>query len=62
MIRRGERYSPWFSWAVVDADAIAGLAATAGLELLRLQHIAAEDRWFAHLARPRPGERSIAVA
>jgi SAM-dependent methyltransferase len=60
-LERGGQYGPWFSWAVVDADAIADLADAAGLELLRLQHIAAEGRWFAHL-RPSPGERSVAVA
>jgi len=61
-LERGHHYGPWFSWAVVGADAIAGLAAAAGLELLRLHPIATEGRWFAHLGRPRPGTRSVAVA
>jgi len=61
-LERGPRYGPWFSWAVVDAGAIAGLAAAAGLELLRLQPIATEGRWFAHLGRVSPEERSSAVA
>jgi hypothetical protein len=61
-LERGPRHGPWFSWAVVDADAIAGLAAAAGLELVRLQHVAAEDRWFAHLGRPSARERPVAVA
>jgi SAM-dependent methyltransferase len=61
-LERGRQHGPWFHWAVVDADAIAGLAGTAGLELLRLHRIAAEGRWFAHLGRPRSEERSVAVA
>ena len=61
-LERGTQHSPWFSWAVVDADAIAGLAAAAGLELLHLQHVADERRWFAHLGRPVTGERPSAVA
>ena len=61
-LERGTQHSPWFSWAVVDADAIAGLAAAAGLELVHLQHVAAEGRWFAHLGRPVGGERPVAVA
>ena len=61
-LERGQRHGPWFHWAVVDAGAIAGLAAAAGLQLLRLQPIAAEGRWFAHLGRPSSGERPVAVA
>jgi SAM-dependent methyltransferase len=61
-IERGQRYGPWFKWAVVDADAIASLAAAAGFELRRLQHIAAEGRWFAHLGPSCSGERPVAVA
>jgi SAM-dependent methyltransferase len=60
-LERGQEHGPWFRWAVVDADAIAALAAPAGLQLLRLQPIAAEGRWFAHLGRPS-GERSSAIA
>jgi len=48
-LERGETYGPWFSWAVVGAGAIATLAAAAGLELLRLQPITEEARWFAYL-------------
>jgi SAM-dependent methyltransferase len=48
-LERGRARGPWFDWAVVDASAIAGLAGSAGLELLRLQPIAEEARWFAHL-------------
>lgn len=51
-LEHGAHRSPWFSWAVVDADAIAGLAVAGGLEVRGLQHLAAEGRWFAHLARP----------
>ena len=48
-LERGARSGPWFPWAVVDAGAIARLAARAGLELRRLQPIPEEGRWFAHL-------------
>lgn len=61
-LERGNQHSPWFNWAVVDAEAIAGLAAAAGLELRHLQHVTDERRWFAHLGRPVTGERSIVVA
>jgi SAM-dependent methyltransferase len=44
----GER-SPWFTWAVVGADAIAEVAGAAGLEVLRVERSGA--RWFAHLVR-----------
>jgi SAM-dependent methyltransferase len=46
--RDGER-SPWFTWAVVGADAIADLAGAAGLEVLRVER--SGPRWFAHLVR-----------
>ncbi|MDQ1490033.1 MAG: hypothetical protein QOD57_3556 [Actinomycetota bacterium] len=61
-LERGAVHGPWFSWAVVGAQGVAGLAVAAGLEVLRLQCIAAEGRWFAHLGRPGPGRRSVAVA
>jgi SAM-dependent methyltransferase len=60
-LERGSLHGPWFSWATVEAPAVTGLAVAAGLELLRLQPIPAERRWFAHLGRP-PEERSVAVA
>jgi SAM-dependent methyltransferase len=44
----GER-SPWFTWAVVGADAIAEVAGEAGLELVRVER--SGGRWFAHLVR-----------
>jgi len=50
-LERGDRSGPWFMWAVVDADGIAGLATAAGLQLLRLEHIVPESRWFAYLGR-----------
>jgi len=40
---------PWFTWAVVGADAIAEVAGEAGLEVRRLDRSGA--RWFAHLGR-----------
>jgi SAM-dependent methyltransferase len=46
--RDGER-SPWFTWAVVGADAIAEVAGEAGLELVRVER--SGGRWFAHLVR-----------
>ena len=61
-LEQGDQRSPWFSWAVVDAGAIAGLAAAAGLELRRRQHLGAEGRWFAHLAPAPPEERPGAIA
>jgi SAM-dependent methyltransferase len=54
-LERGHTHSPWFSWAVVDAGCIADLAAEAGLLLLRLERIATDDRWFAHLGRSGEG-------
>jgi SAM-dependent methyltransferase len=50
-LERGPAFGPWFSWAVVGADAIAGVARAAGLRLLRLEPMRAEGRWFAHLGR-----------
>jgi len=44
----GQR-SPWFTWAVVGADAITEVAGAAGLELVRMERSGA--RWFAHLVR-----------
>jgi SAM-dependent methyltransferase len=61
-LERGSVHGPWFSWAVVDAQAVAGLAVAAGLDILRRHTIASEQRWFAQLARPRPGAQSVAVA
>jgi SAM-dependent methyltransferase len=61
-LERAGQHGPWFTWAVVDADAIAGLAGAAGFELLHLRPIAAEHRWFAHLGRPRSREHFLAVA
>jgi SAM-dependent methyltransferase len=61
-LERGGHHGPWFSWATVDADAIAGLARAAGLELRHLQQLAAENRWFAHLGRPCTRERLVAVS
>jgi SAM-dependent methyltransferase len=61
-LERGQQRSPWFDWAVVDADAIGGLAVSAGLEVRHLHHVAAEGRWFAHLSRALTAERPVAVA
>ena len=52
-LERGPACGPWFTWAVVGADAIAGLARAAGLRLLRLEPIPTEGRWFAHLGHGR---------
>jgi hypothetical protein len=53
-LEAGARQGPWFSWAVVGADAIHDLAAAAGLVVRRLHHAAAEGRWFAHLTPKGP--------
>jgi SAM-dependent methyltransferase len=61
-LERGSEHGPWFNWAVVHADGIAGPAAAAGLSLLRVEPMATEGRWFAHLV-PTPAEgRPVAVA
>jgi len=51
-VERANTCSAWFPWAQVDADAIGGLAAAAGLVLASVD----EDhgRWFAELARSGP--------
>jgi len=46
-LEHDDRRGPWFSWAVVGADAIGGIAPAAGLRLERLEQQA--NRWFAHL-------------
>jgi SAM-dependent methyltransferase len=61
-LERGQQHSPWFSWAIVDADAIGALAAAAEMAVLHVEHIRAEGRWFAYLGRGRTGERRVAVA
>jgi SAM-dependent methyltransferase len=48
-LERSGSPGPWFRWAVVSTEAIAELAAAAGLGLLRLEPIVTEGRWFAHL-------------
>ncbi|HEX2048415.1 MAG TPA: class I SAM-dependent methyltransferase [Acidimicrobiales bacterium] len=50
--RDGERSEP-FAWAEVGADAIAGLARAAGLELAALVQTAS-GRWFARLEPTEP--------
>jgi SAM-dependent methyltransferase len=59
-LERGRSLGPWFSWAVVGADAIPELALAAGLRLLRLEPIPAEGRWFAHLGRDRGTTHAVA--
>lgn len=49
---RGHGRGAWFRWAVVGADALAPLAAGAGLEVARMHHATGEHRWFAHLVVP----------
>ncbi len=54
-LERGPDTSAWFAWSVVGADAIAGLAADAGLGMRTIAD-AGDDRWFAHLTPERlPG-------
>ena len=59
-LERGRSLGPWFSWAVVGADAIAELARAGGLRLLRLEPIPAEGRWFAHLGPDRGLTHAVA--
>jgi len=59
-LERGRSSGPWFSWAIVGADAISTLAQAAGLRLIHLEHAAAESRWFAHLARDRGTAHAVA--
>jgi SAM-dependent methyltransferase len=47
-LERAGEVSTWFAWSVVGADAVAGLAERAGLELGSLEH--ADGRCFAHLS------------
>ncbi|MEA2685844.1 MAG: hypothetical protein QOE93_1039 [Actinomycetota bacterium] len=49
--------SPAFEWAVVGADAIAGLARPAGFELAALAQTPS-GRWFADLRTPAEGRRT----
>lgn len=44
-------HGPWFEWAVVSVDAIAGVASAAGLAVRTIRHASDEDRWFAHLVK-----------
>ena len=46
-LERCGEVTPWFDWAHVGVDAVAGPAALAGLRVL--EHWGAEDRWFASL-------------
>ncbi|MEW6471311.1 MAG: methyltransferase domain-containing protein [Actinomycetota bacterium] len=48
-LERGATHGPWFPWAVVGVDALAGVAAPAGLRVRRVVHVEDEQRWFAHL-------------
>jgi SAM-dependent methyltransferase len=52
-LERGGSLGPWFAWAVVGVDAIPEIALAAGLDLLRLEPITTEGRWFAHLGCAR---------
>ncbi|GAC1517706.1 MAG: class I SAM-dependent methyltransferase [Acidimicrobiales bacterium] len=49
-LERGEQASGWFGWSVVGTDAIAALAADAGL-ITDAISIVADGRWFAPLSR-----------
>jgi hypothetical protein len=51
-LERGPHSSAWFAWSVVGADAIAGLAAHAGLAVRSVAG-AGDGRWFAHLTPER---------
>jgi SAM-dependent methyltransferase len=47
-LERAQATGPWFDWAVVGADAIAGAAYSAGLAVRSVEGVV-DDRWFAHL-------------
>jgi SAM-dependent methyltransferase len=47
-LEQGGQRSAWFAWSVVGADAIAGVAAPAGLQVAAVDQ-SCEHRWFAHL-------------
>ncbi|MBW3573321.1 MAG: class I SAM-dependent methyltransferase [Actinobacteria bacterium] len=51
-LERERGHGSWFLWAVVGADAVAPVAAAAGLHVARLQHDDGEHRWLAHLVTP----------
>jgi hypothetical protein len=51
----GDRFSPWFAWAYVGTDQIAGLAADAGLAAAETW--TADARWFC-LLRTRTSENA----
>lgn len=59
-LERGPRHGPWFGWAVVGADAIAGLAESAGLRFGGFEPTVSESRWFAHLGRHRGTRHAVA--
>jgi SAM-dependent methyltransferase len=47
-LERADEMGPWFEWSVVGADAIGGLAQSAGLVLRGIERVA-HERWFARL-------------
>lgn len=48
-LERGSTHGPWFPWAVVGADAVAVIAASAGLRVDKVVFAREEQRWFVHL-------------
>jgi SAM-dependent methyltransferase len=56
----GVAAGPWFGWAQVGVDAIDSMASLAGLTVERIDHFAAEGRWFAHLTSAREAGRVVA--
>jgi SAM-dependent methyltransferase len=54
----GSHHGPWFPWAVVSADSVAGVAAEADLCLMGWQE--GEGRWLALLGRSMETSRAVA--
>jgi SAM-dependent methyltransferase len=50
-LERGAETGPWFEWAVVAAEALPSLAASAGLYVDSVS-VTGEGRWFADLVGP----------
>jgi SAM-dependent methyltransferase len=58
----GEVVGPWFDWAEVGVDAVAEVAASAGLAPFNCQSLAGEGRWFATLGTAQSAEQTIGAA
>jgi len=57
-LERDDERGPWFAWAIVGCDAIADVAAVAGLEVRTITLV--EDRWMATLGHRGTETRACA--